>query len=148
MNRKADTGLFLIGVAVTAWLAHSSAGWMPPERRAWMCLAAGVAAVVGLPGGLCYGVLLKGLLLALKPPTGRALLFVRACGLLLLAAGLGMLFAATGHRMAGAPPYVWVTWILLGGYTCLTYGLLLRAAGRLKQEGEMRRLQAHDISSA
>ena len=147
MQRTTSIALFLMAAGLTAWLAHSSARWMPPEPRAWMYLAAGVAAVVGLPYGLCCGVFLQALLRAPKPPTGRALLFVRACGLVLFAAGVGMLFAATAHRIAGSPPYVWITWLPLGALVFLISGLLSRAAGRLNQEAEVRRLQAHDISS-
>jgi hypothetical protein len=141
MNRIASIVLFLIAAALTAWLAVSSAQWMPPDRIAWMHLAAGVSVVVGLPLGAC------GAALWLDAPRGRARLLVTVCCLVLCAAGVGMLVAATVHGISRRPPNVWVTWLMLGVPTASIFGLLLPYIGQRYQVGEMRRLEAHDISS-
>ena len=141
MNRTASIVLFLIAAALTAFLAVQSAHWLPPDPAAWDRFEGSLGACVGLLGGGW------GAAVGILASRGRARRLVMVWGLLLWAAGVGMLFGATAHIAAGNPRYVSQPWLQTGAVLSLVFGLMLPVAGRHYRAAEMRRLHARDISS-
>ena len=128
-----------VAVAIgAAYGALSTADWHWTVFARWAWLPGTLLGVVGGTWGGAIGRL---------APRGRGRGILTACGMLLLAACVGMLAGGFALLLMGRKWFVWYTWLLPGALGCIVLPVSLRAARLQYEAAEMRRISASDISS-
>jgi len=130
---------FAAVVLGVAYGALSTADWHWTVFARWAWLPGTLLGVLGGSLGSAIGML---------APRGRGRGVIIACGMLLLAACVGMLAGGLALVLMGRKWFVCYAWVLPGALGCIVLPVCLRGARLQYQAAEMRRLSAKDISSA
>jgi hypothetical protein len=136
-NKPMIVGCLVVAIG-TAYGALSTGDWPGTAVVRWAWLPATLLGVLGGTLGTALGRL---------APRGRGRGLLMTCGLLLLAACVGMLTSGLCMLLMGRGFFVWYAWLLPGLIGCAVLPPCLLVARTAYQAAEARRLSAKDISS-